>query len=187
MAEGRSLLSYISASAGEAVLHMRNLQLKTQGYLSEPARSTKLSLPRVTFWVCRLVASMMTLMMRWLREDSLFICVEDTCRCVWPCTASHAKCCGPFHFQERLAIKPEGLAGHTYCRLQYHSKHGSHAWPSHMRSRHDDWDHQVRLISRQLSSVCGCALMPFMIPLRQGSQMAVGLPSQRWQAAHELR
>lgn len=33
-------------------------------HLSEPARSTKLSLPRVTFWVCRLVASMMTLMMR---------------------------------------------------------------------------------------------------------------------------
>jgi len=54
-------------------------------HLSDPARSTKLSLPRVTFWVCRLVASMMTLMMRWLREDSWFICVDDTCRCVWPC------------------------------------------------------------------------------------------------------
>ena len=40
------------------------LHLGVGKYLSEPAKSTKLSLPRVTFWVCKLVASMMTLMMR---------------------------------------------------------------------------------------------------------------------------
>ena len=53
-------------------------------HLSEPARSTKDSLPRVTFCVCRLVASMQTEMMRWLRELSLFICVLATCLRCWP-------------------------------------------------------------------------------------------------------
>ena len=40
------------------------MQRRIWAHLSEPAKSTKLSLPLVTFWVCRLVASMMTLMMR---------------------------------------------------------------------------------------------------------------------------
>ena len=41
---------------------------------SEPARSTNDSLPRATLCVCRLVASMHTVMMRCEREDSRFIC-----------------------------------------------------------------------------------------------------------------
>lgn len=49
---------------------------KGQGnaHRSEPARSTKLSLPRVTFCVCRLVDEMMIDTIRWLRLDSRFIC-----------------------------------------------------------------------------------------------------------------
>ena len=62
-------------------------------HLSEPARSTKDSLPLVTFCVCRLVASMMTDMMRCEREDSRFICVEDTCRrcCPFSMVASSSR------------------------------------------------------------------------------------------------
>lgn len=58
--------------------------MNTRSHRSEPARSTKLSLPLVTLCVCRLVASMMIEMMRWEREDSLFMAVEATCRRFWP-------------------------------------------------------------------------------------------------------
>ena len=47
---------------------------------SEPARSTKDSLPRATFWVCRFVLSMQMVMMRWEREDSRFMWVLLTRR-----------------------------------------------------------------------------------------------------------
>ena len=43
-------------------------------HLSEPAKSTNESLPRVTACVCRFVDSTMTLMMRCDLLDSLFIC-----------------------------------------------------------------------------------------------------------------
>ncbi len=46
-------------------------------HLSEPARSTKDSLPLVTFWVCKLVASMITDMTRCERDDSRFICTKS--------------------------------------------------------------------------------------------------------------
>lgn len=45
---------------------------------SEPARSTKLSLPRVTFCVCRLVEFTTIDMIRWLRLDSRFICGTES-------------------------------------------------------------------------------------------------------------
>ena len=52
-------------------------------YRSEPARSTKLSLPRVTFCVCRFVDVTMIDMIRWLRLDSRFICTTRRCKCQW--------------------------------------------------------------------------------------------------------
>lgn len=50
------------------------LHRPTTTHRSEPARSTKDSLPRATFWVCRLVDSTQIVMMRCERDDSRFIC-----------------------------------------------------------------------------------------------------------------
>lgn len=61
-------------------------------YRSEPARSTKESLPRVTFCVWRLVFSMMMEMMRWEREESLFIWVEEVCRLSRPALTAAISC-----------------------------------------------------------------------------------------------
>lgn len=47
--------------------------------LSDPAKSTKLSLPLATACVCKFVVSMMKLMMRCEREDSRFMLVAETC------------------------------------------------------------------------------------------------------------
>ncbi len=55
-------------------LHTGCRERSGNAHRSEPARSTKLSLPRVTFCVCRLVDEMMIDTIRWLRLDSRFIC-----------------------------------------------------------------------------------------------------------------
>ena len=64
-------------------------------YLSDPARSTNDSFPRVTDCVWRLVASMIMLIIKWERLDSLFIWVSLVCRLSWPlsivCSSSRAE------------------------------------------------------------------------------------------------
>ena len=69
-----SLTSVGTASAPCLAMLTLHLGLSSWTHRSEPARSTKLSFPFVTFWVCRFVDSMTMLMIRCDRDDSRFIC-----------------------------------------------------------------------------------------------------------------
>ena len=102
-------------------------------HLSEPARSTKDNLPLVTFWVCRLVASMRTDMMRWDRDDSRFICVDDVCRrcCPFSIVASSSRADVTCEHQANLSQR----SASEFCKLSQAWREGPFDSPCTLHDR----------------------------------------------------